>query len=59
MIRFTRRAAMVFTASGLVAASLAATEDEAEPAEGTASGTLTVNGKVVKVAYATEELGSE
>jgi hypothetical protein len=52
MIPFTRRAAMVFAASGLVAASLAATDGRAEPAEGTASGTLTVNGKTVTVAYA-------
>jgi hypothetical protein len=52
MIRFTRRTAMVLGAFSLVAASLAATDGQADPADGTASGTLTVNGKVTKVAYA-------
>jgi hypothetical protein len=51
MISFTRRTAMVFVASGLLATALATTEGSAEPAEGTASGTLTVNGKTTQVAY--------
>jgi hypothetical protein len=52
MIAFTRRTALVLVASSLLATALAATESRADPADGTASGTLTVNGKTVKVAYA-------
>jgi hypothetical protein len=52
MIPFTRRTAMVFAASSLFATSLAATDGKAEPADGKAEGTLTVNGKTTKVAYA-------
>jgi hypothetical protein len=52
MIAFTRRTALVFAASGLLATALAPTDGKAEPADGTASGTLTVNGKVTQVAYA-------
>lgn len=52
MIPFTRRTAMVLFASSLLATALAATESKAAPADGTAEGTLTVNGKVTKVAYA-------
>ena len=52
MIAFTRRTAMVFAASSLLAPLLAATDGHAEPAEGTASGTLTVNGRTTQVAYA-------
>ncbi len=52
MIAFTRRAAMVFFASSLLVPALAATHAKADPADGTASGTLTVNGKVTQVAYA-------
>ena len=52
MIPMTRRTAMVLAASGLLAAALPAAGAKADPAEGTASGTLTVNGKTVKVAYA-------
>ena len=56
MIAFTRRTAMVFAASGLLATSLAATDGRAEPVDGTASRTLTVNGKTTQVAYATARL---
>ena len=52
MISFTRRTAMVLFAASLVAISLAATGAKADPADGKAEGTLTVNGKVTKVAYA-------
>jgi hypothetical protein len=52
MIRFTSRTAMVLVASSLVATSLGANDGRADPADGTASGTLTVNGKVTQVAYA-------
>jgi hypothetical protein len=52
MISFPRRTAMVFVASGFAATSLAATDAQADPVDGTASGTLTVNGTVTKVAYA-------
>jgi hypothetical protein len=52
MIAFTRRTALVLAASSLVASALAATDSNADPADGTASGTLTVNGETVKVAYA-------
>ena len=53
MIACTRRTALVLFASSLLATALAATDGKAEPAEGTAEGTLTVNGKTTKVAYAT------
>ena len=53
MIAFTRRTAMVLAASSFVAAARPATASKAEPADGTASGTLTVNGKTTQVAYAT------
>jgi hypothetical protein len=52
MIAFTRRTALVLAASSLLATSLSATGGYADPADGTASGTLTVNGKTTKVAYA-------
>jgi hypothetical protein len=52
MIRLTRRTAMALAAISLVATSLSATDGKADPADGKAEGTLTVNGKTVKVAYA-------
>jgi hypothetical protein len=52
MIAFTRRTALVLFASSLLATALAATDGHADPADGTASGTLTVNGKTTQVAYA-------
>jgi hypothetical protein len=54
MAEFTRRAAVVLAAVGFVTASLPATEGRAgsAPADGTAEGTLTVNGKTTKVAFA-------
>ena len=52
MIPYTRRTAMILAASSLLVPLLAATDGQAEPADGTASGTLTVNGKTTKVAYA-------
>jgi hypothetical protein len=52
MIRLTRRTAMVLAAFSLVATSLSGTDGKADPADGKAEGTLTVNGKTVKVAYA-------
>ena len=52
MIAFTRRTALVLAASTLLTTVLAATDGKAEPADGTASGTLTVNGKTTQVAYA-------
>jgi hypothetical protein len=52
MIRLTRRTAMVLAAFSLVVTSLSATDGKADPADGKAEGTLTVNGKTVKVAYA-------
>src|SRR5882724_8534709 len=52
MIPITRRTAMVLAASSLFATALAATDGKADPADGKAAGTLTVNGKTTKVAYA-------
>ena len=52
MISITRRNAMVLAASSLLAGALSARGANAAPADGTASGTLTVNGKTTKVAYA-------
>lgn len=52
MFRLTRRTALVLAAFSLVATSLSATDGKADPADGKAEGTLTVNGKTVKVAYA-------
>jgi hypothetical protein len=52
MIPYTRRTALVLAASSLLVPLLAATDGKAESAEGTASGTLTVNGKTTQVAYA-------
>jgi hypothetical protein len=43
---------MVLGAAGLFVSLLSATRGWAEPAEGAAEGTLTVNGKTIKVAYA-------
>jgi hypothetical protein len=43
---------MALAAFSLVAASLSARDGQADPADGKAEGTLTVNGKTVKVAYA-------
>jgi len=52
MIRLTRRASLALAAFSLVATSLSATDGNADPADGKAEGTLTVNGKTIKVAYA-------
>ena len=52
MIPYTRRTAMVLAASSLFATALSATEAKADLADGKAEGTLTVNGKTTKVAYA-------
>jgi hypothetical protein len=54
MAEFTRRAAVVLAAIGLATASLPATVGRAGSAlaDGTAEGTLTVNGKTTKVAFA-------
>ena len=48
MIRTTRRTALALAAAGLLATLMPA----AQAAQGTASGTLTVNGKTVSVAHA-------
>jgi hypothetical protein len=54
MISLTRRAIVVVAALALVATSLMATDGRADAAgaDGKAEGTLTVNGKTTKVAYA-------
>ena len=54
MITVTRRAAVVAAALGLLASSLVTTDARADaaPADGKAEGTLTVNGKTIKVAFA-------
>ena len=52
MLPLTRRTALVLAGSSLLAPLLLATDAMAEPADGTAEGTLTVNGKTTKVAYA-------
>ena len=56
MIALTRRAAVVVAAFGLLTISLTATDGRADSpaaiADGKADGTLTVNGKVSKVAFA-------
>jgi hypothetical protein len=52
MIPITRRTALVLAAASLLTAALSATPGHTAPADGTASGTLTVNGKTVQVAYA-------
>ena len=52
MIRYTRRTAMVLAGLSLVAAPVSVTDGKADPADGKAEGTLTVNGKTTKVAYA-------
>src|SRR3954465_13271112 len=52
MIPFTRRTALILAASSLLTTALTATASHADPADGTASGTLTVNGKTTQVAYA-------
>ncbi len=52
MMTITRRNAMILAASGLFAGAVSATGAKADLADGTASGTLTVNGKTTKVAYA-------
>jgi hypothetical protein len=52
MISVTRRTAMVFAAAGLFSTAFSPADSKAEPAEGAAEGTLTVNGKTTKVAYA-------
>ena len=51
MIAITRRTALVLAAVGFFAIAIA-TSSKADPADGTASGTLTVNGQTVQVAYA-------
>jgi hypothetical protein len=52
MIRYTRRTALILATSGLFANALATMPGHAAPADGTASGTLTVNGETANVAYA-------
>ena len=54
MIALTRRAAIVVAALGLLTISPLATDGRADsaPADGKAEGTLTVNGKTTKVAFA-------
>ena len=52
MIRITRRTAMVLAASSLFVPLLSAPNAMADPTDGKAEGTLTVNGKTTKVAYA-------
>jgi hypothetical protein len=54
MIALTRRAAIVVAALGLLTTSPLATDGRADsaPADGKAEGTLTVNGKTTKVAFA-------
>jgi hypothetical protein len=54
MIALTRRAAIAAAALGLLTASLTSMEGRADSAlaDGKAEGTLTVNGKTTKVAYA-------
>ncbi|MGD0641334.1 MAG: hypothetical protein ABSC22_11360 [Roseiarcus sp.] len=57
MIKFTRRAVVAVAALGLVSTSLSATGVRADTtpgalADGKAEGTLTVNGKTTKVAFA-------
>jgi hypothetical protein len=52
MIAITRRTMLVSVVSSFIAAPFSTTASNAEPADGTASGTLTVNGKTTQVAYA-------
>ena len=54
MIALTRRATIVVAALGLLATSPLATDGRADsaPADGKSEGTLTVNGKTTKVAFA-------
>lgn len=57
MNAFTRRAALVVAVAGLLTTSLLAADAKAAPAavplaDGKAAGTLTVNGKITKVAFA-------
>src|SRR5260221_13135150 len=54
MIALARRAALLVAALGLLTASLSATDGRADQAaaDGKAEGTLTVNGKATKVAFA-------
>ena len=52
MFRLTRRTALVLAAFSLLATSLSAADGKADPADGKAEGTFTVNGKTIKVAYA-------
>lgn len=52
MTAFTRRTALVLAALCFVATALPATDSLADPADGKAEGTLTVNGKTTTVAYA-------
>jgi hypothetical protein len=52
MPAITRRTALALAASSLCATALRASNAFAALADGTASGTLTVNGKTTKVAYA-------
>ena len=54
MIGFSHRAAIAVAVLGLVATSLSATDGRADSAlaDGKAEGTLTVNGKTTKVAFA-------
>jgi hypothetical protein len=53
MISVTRRTALILAAAGLFDMGLPGTAGWAALADGTASGTLTVNGKSTPVAYAT------
>ena len=52
MIAVTRRSALVLAAASLLVPFVSATDVKADQADGTASGTLTVNGKTTQVAYA-------
>jgi hypothetical protein len=54
MIALTRRAAVILAGFALLRTALAATEGRADPAlaDGKATGSLTVNGKITNVAYA-------
>lgn len=52
MTAITRRTALILAASSIFTTALSATRAKAGLADGTASGTLTVNGKVTKIAYA-------
>ena len=52
MTPVTRRTALVLATFSLLTTALSTTDGKADPMDGAASGTLTVNGKTVQVAYA-------